>query len=280
MKTLLIAIIPVLAAQAAVIPAKAPTPDAVYIVTRATDAESRALLTARLVKMTLTNIRWYDDANVVRAEAPKKALDALRSDRDVILVLSEQNRAKRVSIFDDAEPEALRPKQASLLLEPAPPLPAVQQASCAAPQMAQFPQIPGPGIGMGFGAMGGQPGMGMGMGMGMGLMDSLAGGVATHLFNRTPSCKITVSKSSAKFPAAGGDGVIDVNASGACAWQAQSSVDWIKIVSGSGVSGSGVVSYTVLPGNGKAQSGSVWIVATAGGSPTRGKASVVVTRSK
>jgi len=136
--------------------------------------------------------------------------------------------------------------------------------------MGQFPQIPGP--------MGMSPGMGMGMGMG--LMDSLAGGVASKLLNRPASCKISIGKSPAKFTAEGGDAVIDVNASGSCAWQAQASVDWIRITSGSGVSGSGIVSYTVLPGAGKARSGSIWIIAVAGASPTKGKASQVVTQAK
>jgi hypothetical protein len=159
----------------------------------------------------------------------------------------------------------------------------LQQAGCAASfapqQFGQFPQIPGPGAAIGMGPMG-QPGIGMGLGMGMGLMDSLAGGVATRLLNRNPSCKITVARSSAKFAAAGGDGVIEVNASGSCAWQAQTSVDWIKITSGTGVSGSGVVSYTVTPGVGRTRSGSISIVAAAGGSPTKGKASQVVTQAK
>ena len=91
--TVLIAIIPALAGRAAVIPAaKAPAPGAVYIVTRASTAESRALLSARLIKMNVTNLHWYDDANVVRAEAPKKALAAVRADRDVVLVLAEHDR--------------------------------------------------------------------------------------------------------------------------------------------------------------------------------------------
>jgi hypothetical protein len=74
--------------------------------------------------------------------------------------------------------------------------------------------------------------------------------------------------------------VIEVNASGSCAWQAQTSVDWIKITSGTGVSGSGVVSYTVTPGVGRTRSGSISIVAAAGGSPIKGKASQVVTQAK
>jgi hypothetical protein len=74
--------------------------------------------------------------------------------------------------------------------------------------------------------------------------------------------------------------VIEVNASGSCSWQAQTSVDWIKINSGTGVSGSGVVSYTVIPGAGKPRSGSISIIAAAGGSPTKGKASQVVIQAK
>jgi hypothetical protein len=154
--TTLIAIIPVLACQAAVIPPKAPAPGAVYIVTRAASAEARALFSARLVKLNAANLHWYDDANVVRADLPKKSLAAVRADRDVVLVLSEHDHPSRVSIFEDAtpEPEAPARKPAGLLLEPAPPLqplpPAMplQQAGCAASfapqQFGQFPQIPGP----------------------------------------------------------------------------------------------------------------------------------------
>jgi hypothetical protein len=47
---ILIGIIPLLAAQAAPIPAKAPAPGSVYIVTRAATTESRALLSARLIR--------------------------------------------------------------------------------------------------------------------------------------------------------------------------------------------------------------------------------------
>ena len=273
--TLLIGIIPLLA-QAATIPAKAPAPGSVYIVTRATTAESRALLSARLIKMSAANLHWYPDANVVRAEIPKKGLAAVRADRDVVLVLSEHDHPAKVSLMEGSAPES----EPGLVLEPAPPLSYTvtplapqQQAGCAAsfapPPMGQFPQIPGP--------MGMPP---MGMGMGMGLMDSLAGGVASKLLNRPPSCKISIGKGPAKFTAEGGDAVIDVNASGSCAWQAQASVDWIRITSGSGVSGSGIVSYTVMPGAGKARSGSIWIIAVAGASPTKGKASQVVTQAK
>jgi hypothetical protein len=259
--TVLIAIVPLLTAQAATIPAKAPAPGSVYIVTRAATAESRALLSARLIKMNAANLHWYPDANVVRVEIPKKGLATVRADRDVVLVLSEHDHPAQVSLLEEQAP----------VLEPAPPL-QLQQPGCGAsfapPPMGQFPQIPGP------------MGAPLGMGMGMGLVDSLAGGVASKLLNRPASCKISIGKTPAKFAAAGGDAVIDVNASGSCAWQAQASVDWIKITSGSGVSGSGIVSYTVMPGAGKARSGSIWIIAAAGGSPTKGKASQVVTQAK
>src|SRR5437879_2535305 len=129
--TALIAIIPILAGQAAVVPEekapaiRTPVEGSVYIVTRAVGAESRALL------------------------APPAA-----------------------TMF-------------------------AQQAACAPPQMnGQFPALPGGGAPMG---------MPMGMGMGMGLMDSLAGGVASRLLNRAPSCKISVARSTARFLAEGGD---------------------------------------------------------------------------
>src|SRR5579864_9524881 len=112
-------LIAALTAQAATIPAKAPAPGSVYIVTRAATAESRALLSARLVKMSAANLHWYPDANVVRAEIPKKSLAAVRADRDVVLVLSEHDHPSKVSLIEgSAEPDPT----AGLVLEPAPPL--------------------------------------------------------------------------------------------------------------------------------------------------------------
>src|SRR5690348_5755178 len=93
--TLLALFAPMLASQAAVgpanVPLNVPAKKAVYIVTRASSAESRALFSARLVKINATKLRWYDDASVVRAEIPRKALAIVRADPDVILVLSEEN---------------------------------------------------------------------------------------------------------------------------------------------------------------------------------------------
>lgn len=281
--TLSIAMIPALFAQAAVIPAQAP-PTIIYIVTRAGDAASRALFSARLIKLNLTKLHWYEDAAVVRAEAPEKSLGAVRADPDVILVLSDRDRSAQESEVSAREnaPVAVPilpglPSQSTgcVLAEVAPPL----------TPMNQMPPVPMAGTGMGMGSMGmsgiGLPGMGAGMGMGAtSLVDSVAGGMAMRLLNRTPSCKISVSRNEGKFTAAGGDGSIEIKASGSCAWQAQSSVPWIKIVSGAGVSGSGVVNYTVDAGEHKARSGSIYIVATAGGSGIKGKASQIVMQTE
>src|ERR1022692_3242355 len=76
----LTAIIAVLVGQAGMVPAQAAATGVVYVVTRAATAESRALLSARLVKWNATNLRWYDDAAVVRIELPKEALAAVRSE--------------------------------------------------------------------------------------------------------------------------------------------------------------------------------------------------------
>lgn len=298
--TIIAAIIPILVSRAAVLPPPAPAPATVYLVTRAATAEARALLSARLVKMNATKLHWYDDAGVVRVEIAKKALAIVRTDRDIVLVLSDQDHAAQptpaklgsevpLKVLQDSivEPAAAAPQPVASVL-PAPSLlsPSVmpmQQAGCAAfvPQPAMqspFGQaMPMNGAAMGMGQISPQSGMGMGM---TGLMDSLAGGVTQRLLTRTPSCKISIANGAAKFAAAGGDGVIEVNASGTCAWQAQTSVPWIKITSGSGVSGSGVVSYTVAQGEGKSRSGSISIVASAGGSPIKGKASLVLTQAK
>ncbi len=265
--------------QAVVIPDSNSAHEAVYIVTRAASTESRALLSARLVKMNATNLHWYEGANVVRAEIPDEALSAVRADPDVVLALSERSSGTRVI-------DITAPVQGTSILEPATPL---QPVACAAPappvgnQFAAVSQMAMPQMGMGMPQMGmGMPelGGGLGMVMCMVLMDSLAGGVAARLLSRAPSCKVSVAKNASRFAPMGGDGVIEVEAAGSCVWQAQASVPWIKIGSGSGVSGSGVVSYTVAPSDGKPRSGSISIVLASGGSPIKGRASLVVTQVK
>jgi hypothetical protein len=113
---------------------------------------------------------------------------------------------------------------------------------------------------------------------GMGLMDSLAGGVVQKFFNRPATCKIAISRTTAKFGGEGGDGMFEVKSSGACAWQAQATVPWIQILSGSGVSGTGIVTYRVGKGEGSLRSGAISLIATAAGSAIKGNASQVVTQ--
>jgi hypothetical protein len=330
-------VIPMLAGQAGVIPAKGPAqsadpakgpsqgaavpakvaPKAVYIVSRATTAESRALFSARLLKMNATKLHWYEDASVVRVQISPKVLETLRADRDVVLVLFETGLSETVlaeTTLSEKKPgqagahEAPAQLSTPLPSEPAPattPAPAIvppgqaaasspggasPQSGCSGPALPQpagtvpppGPLPPMPMGSTGMAPMGAPPmgSVGLGMGPGVGLVDALAGGVTQHLLNRPPSCKISVAKNSVKFGAAGGEGLIEINASGSCAWQAQASVSWIKILSGSGVSGSGIVSYSVEPADGKPRSGAIWIATSPAGSPIKGNASQVVTQTK
>jgi len=227
-------------------------PAPVYVVTRAASTEARALLSARLVAMRASNLFWYEGTGVVRAEIPAAALDTLRADHDVVLVMPQDQ----------------------------PPQP--QQQTMPPAMLQQTPIMPGagPGVGSGIGMTGGM-GMGMGAGMGMGMsgmgmLDNLAGSMVNRFMNRTPGCKISMLRTPAKFEATGGEGSVLVSASGTCAWQAQSSADWIQINSGSGVSGTGLISYTILPGAKKSRSAVIILTPAAGGAPLHGNASHIV----
>ncbi len=270
MKTVIlwIAIMPVLAGEIA-IPAKGAAQETVFIVSRAATAEARALLSARLLNMNAAMLHWYEGGGVVRVQIPPASLDTLRLDRDVVLVLPETGSELPGS--NPLETPAHPPAPIACNL---PPMPGNMQPG--APPMMPM------GGGVGMSPMGSMPtgGGGLMAGMGMGLVDSLAGGVAQRLLNRPPSCKISVSKNAVKYGPAGGEGVIEINASGSCVWQAQTSVPWIKILSGSGVSGAGIVSYSVDSADGKDRSGAIWISTTPNGSPIKGKASQVVTQAK
>lgn len=282
-------------ADGAVIPSSIdPKAATVYIVTRSATAEARALFSSRLAQLHATNLVWYEGASVVRADVPADALIKIQADRDVLVVLAADSPANDPAPPGSAQKAAWQHGIVGPVLDPEPaaalaPLITVPQAApiiaTQANMMAGYqpagmnmmmPQMGMGGMGMGTGMQGAMGGLPMGA---TGLVDSLAGGMAMHFLNRTPSCKITVSKSSAKFSAAGGEGTFDVKASGSCAWQAQASVDWIEIASGTGTSGSGVVAYSVKPGSGKSRSASICITATAGGSPIKGSASQVVVQS-
>ncbi len=245
----------------------AEAPRAAYLVTRATSAEAKALFSAKLVRMNAAKFHWYEDSSVVRVEISPKALTDLQTDPDVELVFPE--REQYGPMLPPAAPEA-KPISCSTSI---PPAGAVPLPVLPAPMLPNAP-LPMAGAGMMM------PGLGTPMASAFGLADALAGGVAQKLLNRPPSCKVSLIKHQSTYPGQGGEGLIEVNASGSCAWQAQASVGWITILSGSGVSGSGIISYRVTPGEGLARSASIWIVATPGGSPIKGKASQVITQNK
>ena len=246
--------------RAATGPAQAAAPGVFFLVTRAASAESRALLSARLIKLNGSNLKWYDEANVLRLELPADSLECVRADPDVVLAL--------LDLDPSAEPSKA---PGGVPLPPAPPG-MVQNPPPAPMPMPTIPPPPASGGMM----MGG--GSGNMMMSGMGLIDSLAGGLVSRLFNRPPTCKVSMGKTTALFTPTGGEEVIEVKASGSCSWQAQASVPWIKISSGTGVSGSGIISYTVTASAGKGRTGSISLVAAPGGNPIHGQATVVVSQ--
>jgi hypothetical protein len=266
---ILISTLPLLAGQTNPDPA----PRMAYLVTRASSAEAKALFSAKLVRMNASKFHWYEDSSVVRVEISSKALTDLQTDPDVELVFPEREQAPPSGPqLPPAAPEA-KPISCAAALPPANPALAVPLPVLPAPVLPNMPPPMAPG-----GMM--IPPAATPMASAFGLADALAGGVAQKLLNRPPSCKVSLIKHQATYPGRGGEGLIEVNASGSCAWQAQASVGWITILSGSGVSGSGIISYHVAPGEGLARSASIWIVATPGGTPIKGKASQVVTQNK
>ncbi len=269
--SIFLGIVPLFGGQVVGTLVDAPDQRAVYVVTRATSAESKALFSAKLVRMSVTKLRWYDDAAVVRIEVTSKTLADLQSDPDVALVLLDNGQAGSAEPAPPSGPVASTQPLACATASPQP----IGQTLIPPPPIPQNMSVQGGGFGMG------SPVIGSGMmGPAVGLVDMLAGGVAQKLLNRPPSCKVSVVKNKVSFSAGGGEGLIEVQASGSCAWQAKPSVGWITILSGSGVSGSGVISYRVGAGEGMARSASISIVATAAGSPIKGKASQVVMQSR
>jgi hypothetical protein len=250
----------------------------VFVVGLESSAESRAMLSARLVKLNASNLHWYDDVNVLRVELPNDALAAVRADPGVALALPDVlASAAPAPSLDVLAPKGTAPPDPATG-SPLPPVSAIPPTPPGTPLPLMPPPLPpttmpiAPPIS---GGMALAPGSGIGVAA-TGLVDSLAGNLITRLFNRAPACKVSVAQPTAMFVPAGGDQVIGVKASGSCSWQALASVPWIKINSGMGVSGLGIVSYTVTAADGKSRAGSISIVATPGASPIRGKAIVVV----
>ena len=59
------------------------------------------------------------------------------------------------------------------------------------------------------------------------------------------NCNYSINPGFQSFAAAGGSGLINVNAEGRCAWQAVSSAPWVTITSNGAGIGNGAVSYSV-----------------------------------
>jgi hypothetical protein len=73
----------------------------------------------------------------------------------------------------------------------------------------------------------------------------------TVTVTQASGCTFTISQTSQTFGTAGGNGVVDVTTAAGCPWTATSQAVWIMIRSGDTGTGSGQVSYTVGPFNGK-----------------------------
>lgn len=73
----------------------------------------------------------------------------------------------------------------------------------------------------------------------------------------TPGCQVSVSPQSESFQATGGNGSVQVTASGSnCGWNAASSVQWITVGTAAG-NGSGNVQYSVAANTGAARTGTL-----------------------
>jgi hypothetical protein len=310
--TILVAFVSLTACQKALHPVEASGQNVAYIVPRDTGIESRALFSAKLLRWNASGLHWYE-TGVVRAEMSPQALAEVKADPAVALVLTDKEAinpqidpiavakapqlpveappakaAACVAPVAPAKPATPGPQPPPAPIQPiaqvqppSPPPNSPVQGFIAVPQVPQNPpmtQLPPPmptGMAMPMGTPGITPMM-----PAMGLVDTLAGGFMQKVINRPPACKIVIAQKKITFSSEGGDGSIAVEASGSCAWQAQASVGWIKILSGTGVSGSGIITYSIAPGEGAKRAGSISIVAAINGSPIKGKASQVINQAE
>ena len=68
------------------------------------------------------------------------------------------------------------------------------------------------------------------------------------------SCTFVLAPPFLTYDASGGNGAVLVIVSGPCTWTAQTSADWIRMVSGTSGTGDGLVQFTVPPNTGQARS--------------------------
>jgi hypothetical protein len=67
------------------------------------------------------------------------------------------------------------------------------------------------------------------------------------------SCTYALSPPYLEYDATGGNGAVLVIVSGPCTWTAQSTAEWIRMVSGTSGAGDGLVQFTVPPNTGQAR---------------------------
>lgn len=76
---------------------------------------------------------------------------------------------------------------------------------------------------------------------------------------QTSPCTYVLSPPYLEYDASGGNGAVLVIVSGPCTWTAQSTADWIRMVSGTSGAGDGLVQFTVPPNAGQARKGFIVI---------------------
>ncbi|HEX8250720.1 MAG TPA: BACON domain-containing carbohydrate-binding protein, partial [Pyrinomonadaceae bacterium] len=81
----------------------------------------------------------------------------------------------------------------------------------------------------------------------------------TYTVNQASGCAYSLSATSANFPAAGGNGSVNVTTASGCAWTAASNVNWISITGGASGSGNGSVTFNVLANPGPERTGTLTI---------------------
>ena len=73
------------------------------------------------------------------------------------------------------------------------------------------------------------------------------------------NCTYSIGATSANAPAAGGSGIVNVNATSGCAWTATASVSWLHVTSGANGSGDGSVNFSVDANSGGQRIGALTI---------------------
>jgi hypothetical protein len=271
---------------------------------------------ARLTAAGATGVVHYADLDMVRAEVPLSALISLQTDPAVLSVTELSGDAlpsmPQVSLLQGGPGAGVQPSPAGAAIGSLPRKPGNLQsplfptASPAFMAPSPMPMAPTPSFGMpGMampGAMPNMPLMAQPMGTGMiqsllgitsqlsaqagmamprsaGMMVLVAGSAQIAQIiaaNHKPSCTIALDSTSAKIPAAGGQGTILVKASPSCLWQAQSNADWLQIDGASPTMGPGAVRFTA-PASESTRSAMITI-ATIVKTTVTGKASVTLSQ--